>query len=268
MRPFLKWAGNKYKIINHIKEILPKGKRLIEPFAGSCAVFLNTNYSRYLIADQNEDLIDLYQKLKKEGKDFIHYCETFFTSSNNIEEKFYEFRDLFNTTNDPHLKAALFLYLNRHGYNGLCRYNSKGNFNVPFGRHKKPYFPEEEMFFFLKKSKKATFRCADFEDTMNQYKQDDVIYCDPPYVPLSKTAYFTCYHRQGFDEIAQLKLTKKAEELSRKGITVIISNHDTDFTKKAYAKAKIKTLSVRRTISCNITQREKAKEVLAVFEAE
>lgn len=267
MRPFLKWAGNKYQIIDHIKEVLPKGKRLIEPFAGSCAVFLNTNYSRYLIADQNEDLINLYQQLKKGGKDFIHYCKTFFTALNNTEEKFYESRDLFNTTKDPFLKPGLFLYLNRHGYNGLCRYNSKGKFNVPFGRYRKPYFPEEEMFFFYKKLKKASLRCADFEDTMNKYRQGDVIYCDPPYVPLSKTAHFTRYHHQGFDETCQLKLAKKAEELSNEGITIIISNHDTDFTKQAYEKAKIKKLSVRRSISCNITQRKNAKEVLAVFEA-
>jgi len=145
IRPFLKWAGNKYRIIDRVRSSLPKGKRLVEPFAGSCAVFLNTNYENYLINDNNPDLIHLYNILKKEGAAFIKKCRYYFTPKFNDEEQYYKLRKKFNETSDKHKRAILFVYLNRHGYNGLCRYNLKGGYNVPFVRYKSPYFPENEM---------------------------------------------------------------------------------------------------------------------------
>ncbi|MGD8484718.1 MAG: Dam family site-specific DNA-(adenine-N6)-methyltransferase, partial [Thioalkalispiraceae bacterium] len=185
-RPFLKWAGNKFRIMNQIHKLLPAdGKRLIEPFAGSAAVFLNTNYARYLVCDTNPDLINLYNTLKKEGPDFIRYCKRYFTEKNNSAEKYYYYREQFNQTSDIRKRSALFVYLNRHGYNGLCRYNASGGFNVPFGRYQRPYFPEKEMLFFHRKAKRASFKVASFENIMRKARQGDVIYCDPPYVPLS-----------------------------------------------------------------------------------
>ena len=136
MRPFLKWAGGKYRLIERIKEKLPPGKRLLEPFAGSCALSLNTDYDSYWLNDINADLINLYKTLQKDGPSFIAFCRAFFKDTNNTPEKFYELRQQFNTEKDIYSKAALFLYLNRHGYNGLCRYNSSGEFNVPFGQYK------------------------------------------------------------------------------------------------------------------------------------
>jgi DNA adenine methylase len=88
MKPFLKWAGNKYQIIERIKGILPEGKRLIEPFVGSGAVFLNTEFPRYLLSDNNQDLIILYQYLQEEGKKFIDYCSRFFKRK-IIQKKFF-----------------------------------------------------------------------------------------------------------------------------------------------------------------------------------
>ncbi|HWU44443.1 MAG TPA: DNA adenine methylase, partial [Bdellovibrio sp.] len=83
MKPFLKWAGNKFAIIQRIKDVLPPGQRLIEPFAGSAAVFLNTDFSEAILSDINQDLIALYQALKDEGEDFIDYCEAFFSLQYN-----------------------------------------------------------------------------------------------------------------------------------------------------------------------------------------
>ncbi len=132
-RPFLKWAGNKYRIIDHVRESLPQGKRLIEPFAGSAAVFLNTDYEHYIINDNNPDLIHLYNILKKEGATFIKKCRYYFTPRFNNEEQYYKLRQKFNDSRNTYKRAILFVYLNRHGYNGLCRYNLKGGYNVPFG---------------------------------------------------------------------------------------------------------------------------------------
>lgn len=113
---------------------------------------------------------------------------------------------------DQALKACLFLYLNRHGYNGLCRYNAAGYLNVPFGRYKKPYFPEQVMLFFAAKSKRAALRCEDFEQVMRRAGRSDVVYCDPPYVPRSRTANFTAYHVGGFGEADQLRLALAAKK--------------------------------------------------------
>lgn len=266
MKPFLKWAGNKYRIIDKIQAILPKGKRLIEPFTGSAAVFLNTNYDRYILAEKNFDLINLYQRLQNEGEQFIHYCKSFFVAQSNCSEEFYRLRSLFNESGaTEQIRAALFLYLNKHGYNGLCRYNSSGIYNVPFGRQKQGYFPEKEMLTFYKKAKNAKFIYEDFIVTMNKAKFGDIVYCDPPYLPLSKTANFTQYHRQGFTEKQHLLLVKKAKQLAKRGIPVIISNHNTPFISEHYKQAEIKTFTVARSISRNIMNREKAPEILAIF---
>jgi len=266
MRPFLKWAGNKYRVLSLIKAQLPEGTRLIEPFMGSGALFLNTQYPRYLLGEINQDLVNLYKQLKQDDDDFIKRARPYFSPKYNAEKRFYHLRDTFNDSDDPNLKSALFLYLNKFGYNGLCRYNSDGGYNVPFGSYKKPYFPEKEMRYFHKKSKSATFRCMDFIKTMNQAKAGDVVYCDPPYVPLSNSANFTQYHFYGFDEQKQILLADKAKELRQKGVFVMISNHNTPFTKKLYKDAKCIRFSVQRTISCQGQSRNKAPEVLAIYE--
>jgi len=265
IRPFLKWAGNKYRIIDRIKKELPKGKRLIEPFAGSAAVFLNTDYEHYIINDNNPDLIHLYNILKKEGSSFIKKCRYYFSPRFNNEEQYYKIRQKFNKTTDINKRAVLFVYLNRHGYNGLCRYNLKGGYNVPFGRYKSPYFPEKEMLAFHTKAKKAKFVLSGFESIIQSAKNGDVIYCDPPYVPLSPSANFTSYSTGGFNMDKQQQLADLANETAKKGISILISNHNTEFTRKAYAQAQIKNFHVQRFISCNGKKRGTAGELLALF---
>ncbi|WP_246128491.1 Dam family site-specific DNA-(adenine-N6)-methyltransferase [Pleionea sediminis] len=265
VRPFLKWAGGKYRLIDRISKQLPEGKRLIEPFLGSGAVFLNTEYERYLLADINPDLILLYQTLKDEGEVFIDYCQSFFTPRYNQANRYYELREEFNDIDASERKAALFLYFNRHGYNGLCRYNLKGGFNVPFGRYKKPYFPRNEMRFFAKKSRRATFVCQDFEKVMLRARKNHVVYCDPPYVPVSPTAYFTSYAKHGFSLHDQERLAFQAKRLSDRDVTVVVSNHENEITRAMYQGAKIVSFPVKRTISCNGSKRRNADELLAIF---
>jgi DNA adenine methylase len=264
MKPFLKWAGNKYRIVDKIKAMLPPGNRLIEPFAGSAAVFLNTEYKENIVNDVNTDLINLYLVLKEYGPSFIDACKELFVPENNTAEAYYALRDEFNSTTDKVRKASLFLYLNRHGYNGLVRY-SKAGFNVPFGRYKKPYFPFDEMMFFYHKAQTAEFLAEDFETVMRRAVPGDVIYCDPPYVPYSETANFTNYSADGFGPEDQLRLARVAEELAERGIPVLISNHHNEFTLKAYAAAEIQSFDVQRFISCDGANRNKATELLALF---
>lgn len=265
IRPFLKWAGGKFQIINKIRASLPKGARLIEPFVGSGAVFLNTNYNKFILADINADLINLFEHLKFEKHDFIHFCKQFFTAEFNKKSIFLSLRTEFNSTTDSHLKAALFIYLNRHAFNGLMRYNSSGMFNTAFGDYKKPYFPENEMLVFIQKAEKAEFKCADYSVIMGEAIKGDVVYCDPPYVPLSASANFTKYHSTAFGQEDQRRLVELAKELAAKGIPVILSNHDTAFTQNLYQGSSIISFEVQRNISCNGSTRGRAREMLALF---
>ncbi|MGD0153885.1 MAG: Dam family site-specific DNA-(adenine-N6)-methyltransferase, partial [Thermacetogeniaceae bacterium] len=220
---------------------------------------------RYLLADSNQDLINLFLTLQGEGAEFIGYCRSFFTGENNAEGRYYELRQEFNTTSDTRLKSALFLYLNRHAYNGLCRHNLRGGFNVPFGQYRQPYFPGKEMRHFLTRADRAAFRLADFRETMRLARRGDVVYCDPPYVPLSATANFTSYSSGGFGREEQAQLAELAQELAGRGVPVLVSNHATEFTLNAYQSARITCFDVQRFISCDGANRGKVEEVLALF---
>lgn len=265
MKPFLKWAGGKYKIIDRILSALPQADKLVEPFVGSGAVFLNANYKSYLLADTNLDLIDLYLTVQKSGVNFIDYAIELFSPGNNTEEAFYLLRDEFNQCMDVRRRAALFVYLNRHCFNGLCRYNSKGKFNVPFGRYGKPAFPTEEVKNFHLKSQNAEFVRSDFRTTMQSISPGAVVYCDPPYAPLTLTSNFSDYTQEGFGSKDHQDLAAEASSLRARGIPVIISNHDTDYTREIYSEAVISGFDVQRFISSNAGNRTKAAEILAVF---
>ena len=266
LKPFLKWAGGKYRLVERIKDQLPPGRRLVEPFAGSGAVFLNTDYPSFLLSDSNADLINLYQHLKEGGGDFIEHCRRYFTPAANREQEYYRLRARFNGAPGKQEKAALFLYLNRHGYNGLCRYNASGMFNTPFGKYKKPYFPEKEMLYFAQRAQRADFACRDFRKTMMSLEPGDIVYCDPPYAPLSVTANFTEYSGGGFGSREQEELAELAGKLAGRGIPVLLSNHDTEFTRQIYRGAKFTSFKVQRFISCRGNNRNKAAELLALFE--
>lgn len=265
IRPFLKWAGSKYNCLQEVLCALPSGQRLIEPFTGSGVIFMNTQYSSYLMSESNEDLIQIFSSLKERGESFINECQTHFNQESNRKEHYYNMRTKFNNLRHSDERAALFLYLNRHGYNGLCRYNSRGIYNVPFGLYVKPYFPREEMLLFHQKSKCAQFIHNDFRKTFALAQPGDVIYCDPPYVPYSEQTKELPYTQKKFNLEDQMELAELARETAAKGIPVVISNHDTEFTRKHYHKAAIKSFSVSRWINCKVQMRQPVKELIAVF---
>lgn len=265
-RAFLKWAGGKYSLVDDIRSHLPVGDCLIEPFVGAGSVFLNTEYQSYILADINSDLINLYNIVKLRTDDFVRDVRMLFADTFNNPERFYSFRKEFNTSVDPYHRALLFLYLNRHCYNGLCRYNLRGEFNVPFGCYKKPYFPEIELYWFAEKSQNATFICEHYQDTLLKATAGAVVYCDPPYVPLSTTANFTAYHTNNFSIADQQNLARLAYQLSVESqIPVLISNHDTELTRDWYHQATLHVVKVSRTISRNIFSRSKVNELLALY---
>ncbi len=264
-RSFLKWAGGKYSLTEKINDHLPSGTTLVEPFVGAGSVFLNAHFEKYWINDINPDLIGLYQTLKQHPEKLIKACKAMFTAENNQADAYYAIRAQFNATTDTFNRSVMFVYLNRHGYNGLCRYNAKGGFNVPFGRYKAPYFPDNEMRYFAKKLQSAKITCLPFETIFKRARGSQVIYCDPPYVPISKTALFTQYAKNGFSLDDQTELARLAVHATKKQVPVLISNHATDLTTMLYEDAQISTLQVKRSISRDGTKRQPVTEVLALF---
>ncbi|SKA49079.1 Dam family site-specific DNA-(adenine-N6)-methyltransferase [Enterovibrio nigricans] len=268
-RAFLKWAGGKYSLVEDIRKHLPEGKKLIEPFVGAGSVFLNTDFEHYRLADINPDLINLYNLLKQEPTRYIDDVRKLFTQEYNQKSAYLAIREEFNKTKDPYLRSLYFLYMNRHGFNGLCRYNKKGGFNVPFGSYKKPYFPQAELEFFSEKSKKATFVCEGYQQSFKAARRGSVIYCDPPYAPLSTTANFTTYASGGFSLDDQALLGEYARKAAtEKSVPVLVSNHDTPLTRSLYHGAHLNVVRVKRTISRNASGRNKVDELLALFSCE
>lgn len=265
-RAFFKWAGGKYALLDAILARLPHGDVLVEPFLGAGSVFLNSSFKSYILADINPDLIGFYKLLQSCPDRVIQDARLFFVSKNNDKKRYYAFRQQFNQTTDSYERALLFLYLNRHGYNGLCRYNKSGAFNVPFGSYIKPYYPEKELWFFAEKAQKARFFCEDYRQTFTRAQYGHVIYCDPPYAPLSSTANFTGYVNHPFTINEQRYLAYLAERAAGEcKIPVLISNHDTQLTRELYAQAQLDVIRVQRYISRHGHTRCKVRELLAYY---
>lgn len=263
-RSFLKWAGGKRSSLHLIeREIGYIPKRLVEPFVGSGTVFLNIDAEKYLLCDLNEDLINLYNILKENGDAFIKDCHIYFDPKYNDSDRFYDLREKFNNEKDDYKKSILFVYLNRHAFNGLCRYNMSGKFNVPYGKYKNVYFPGKEMLFFYEKAQRSTFIFQDFEKTIKSCIETDVIYNDPPYVPLSKTSSFVNYNLEGFTEKQHRKLAMLGEKSKS---LFLISNHETEFTRKLYCNAdSIITKQINRSISGKAEGRKQVTEILVTY---
>lgn len=267
-RPFLKWAGGKFRLTEQINACFPKGKKcLVEPFVGAGSVFLNSHFERYILVDINADLINLFNFVKQDVERYLSACRAvFFHKNANTADYYYQQRQQFNQSSNSFERAVIFLYLNRFGFNGLCRYNSNQQFNVPFGSHKVHYFPEQELRFFAQKAQRAEFICADFVQAFQLANEDSVIYCDPPYAPLIQESNFTRYSGNDFSQQHQQQLAELARTTAQsRHIPVIISNHDTPFTRNIYRGAKLKKLQVQRFISQHKEKRVQVAELLAVF---
>ncbi|MGF7453744.1 Dam family site-specific DNA-(adenine-N6)-methyltransferase [Mannheimia massilioguelmaensis] len=267
-RSFLKWAGGKFRLMDDINRLLPKRKKcLVEPFVGAGSVFLNSHFERYVLADINPDLINLFNAVKLDVEAYISALKPiFFHPQANTASYYYQRRADFNASEDTFVRSVLFLYLNRFGFNGLCRYNSQNEFNVPFGAYKTHYFPEQELRYFAEKAQSAVFICADFQETFALADEDSVIYCDPPYAPLIQETNFTKYSSHDFSLEHQHHLAMLAKQISQeRHIPVLISNHDTKFTREIYNGAKFKRIKVQRSISQTSERRIKVNELIALF---
>lgn len=267
-RPFLKWAGGKYSLLPELDRLIPAGKRLIEPFVGGGSVFLNSDkHERFLLADVNADLINLYQMLAVVPDSVIYEAMKAFRHLNDAEN-YTEIREAFNAQRlDAVERAAAFLYLNRHCFNGLIRYNLDGFFSVGFGKYKAPYFPEEEIKAFKRKAHACVFMNAGFRRTLALAGDGDVVYCDPPYEPLPGTAGFTNYAAGGFSWDSQVELAESCVAAHQRGAKVVISNSTAPRVIELYEQHgfTLHRVSARRAISSKGSTRETASDVVATL---
>ncbi|EGM2352333.1 Dam family site-specific DNA-(adenine-N6)-methyltransferase [Salmonella enterica] len=265
-RPFLKWAGGKYSSLPELERLIPAGKRLIEPFVGGGSVFLNSDkHERFLLADINADLINLYQMLAVVPDSVIAEAMKAFRHLNDVEN-YTVIREAFNAQKlNATERAAAFLYLNRHCFNGLMRYNLDGFFNVGWGKYKAPYFPEKELMAFRKKSSACVFMNAGFERTLRLAGDGDVVYCDPPYEPMPGTAGFTSYASGGFSWDSQVALAESCVAAHQRGAKVFISNSTAPRVIELYEQHgfTLHRVNARRSISSKGSTRETANDIVA-----
>ncbi|EJV1484446.1 Dam family site-specific DNA-(adenine-N6)-methyltransferase [Enterobacter hormaechei] len=267
-RPFLKWAGGKYSLLPELDRLIPAGKRLIEPFVGGGSVFLNSEkHESFLLADVNADLINLYQMLEVDHIRVCSLAKILFERANS-EVAYKELRDEFNNQRmGAPERAAAFLFLNRHCFNGLIRYNRDGFFNVGWGKYEAPYFPEIEIKTFKQKSHKCVFLNAGYRRTLALAGEGDVVYCDPPYEPLPGTAGFTNYAAGGFSWADQISLAESCVAAHQRGAKVLISNSTAPRVLELYEQHGfiLHHVDARRAISSKGSTRETAKDIVATL---
>lgn len=267
-RPFLKWAGGKYSLLPELDRLIPAGKRLIEPFVGGGSVFLNVEkHESFLLADVNADLINLYQMLEVDHIRVCSLAKILFERANS-EEAYKELRDDFNNQRmGAPERAAAFLFLNRHCFNGLIRYNREGFFNVGWGKYEAPYFPEIEIKAFKQKSHKCVFMNAGYRRTLALAGEGDVVYCDPPYEPLPGTTGFTNYAAGGFSWADQISLAESCVAAHQRGAKVLISNSTAPRVLELYEQHGfiLHHVDARRAISSKGSTRETAKDIVATL---
>lgn len=267
-RPFLKWAGGKYSLLPELDRLIPAGKRLIEPFVGGGSVFLNSDkHESFLLADVNSDLINLYQMLSVVPELVTELAQRMFSGMNS-EEDYCSVRMEFNTQllTGPQ-RAAAFLYLNRHCFNGLIRYNRDGQFNVGFGKYRAPYFPAEEIKAFASMAHSCVFMNAGYRRTLALAGEGDVVYCDPPYEPLPGTAGFTNYAAGGFTWDDQIALAECCVAAHQRGARIVITNSSAPRVIDLYEQHgfTLHHVSARRAISSKGSTRETAADIVAVL---
>lgn len=271
-KPFVRWAGGKRRLIAEIHELIPYKwtptfNSYFEPFVGGGAVAFSLSSSeigltgkKLRINDINEDLISAYKCIRDEPNALIK--ELLRLESQTTKRDFEIMRRF--KPRSPLQKAVRFIYLNKTCFNGIWRVNAKGEFNVPWGKKKNLKLVDEQNLTtisdFLHGSRITNFH---YRKAVASAKKGDLVYFDPPYLPLSRTASFSAYSKEGFNEEEHRALAELIGELTDKGVYVLLSNSDTELTNNIYGKfLNLKTVDLHRTISGRTHGRFKITEII------
>lgn len=271
IKPFLKWAGGKRALADCIMQFMPsRFNAYFEPFVGGGALFFALKAKGLLkskkiyLSDKNSELINAYQVIQNNPKALLKELKSLQT--NHSKEQFYTIRNMDKNENfineDSVFRATRFIYLNKTCFNGLCRYNSKGEFNTPMGSYKNPKIYDEELILNASNALQgAKLFCEDFEEILREVKSGDFVYFDPPYYPLNKTSSFVSY-TDNFLENEQIRLAKLFKNLNSKSVKVLQSNSNTPFIRELYGEFEIIELKAKRAINCKGKGRGEITELL------
>jgi len=288
-KPFVKWVGGKRQLLTDIDRSLPqgfaqrRGVTYVEPFVGGGAVlfYLLSTYheviDRVLINDINPRLVSTYRAVKNDPEKLISLLRQIqseydaLTDESGKKDYFLRMRKRFNEGEKSDTEtAALLIFLNRTCFNGLYRVNSKGEFNVPFGRYARPQICDEET---LRADSNCLQRveitCGDFEAVESDIPGDGLVYIDPPYRPLDATSSFTAYASDGFNDGDQIRLKNFVDRLSARGCHVMLSNSDGSgknpddrFFDNLYTGYLLHRVQAKRSVSANAAKRGRLTELL------
>lgn len=263
--PFLKWVGGKRQLVPRIKNIIPiTTTRLVEPFMGGAAVFFATSHKTGWLNDVNPELVNCYQVVRDKPEALIQ------SLSGHIYEKTYYLNIRALDRGEGGLaalsdieRASRFIYLNRTGFNGMYRVNAKGQFNVPFGRYTNPRICDADGIYACSAHlHRCQISCLDFESVLAEATTDDFIYLDPPYIPLSDTAYFTSYSDAGFNMSDQKRLAEAVKQLDRRGVAFALSNSHCAEVEALYAGFQFHQVEAARNINAKADGRQPVGEYI------
>lgn len=256
----MKWAGGKGQTLPELLSRMPSQfGRYFEPFLGGGALFFASSPGEAFLSDRNPLLINAYAVVRDHVGELVQSL----SRHSPDKEHYYVMRRADPGSLSGVERASWFIYLNRTCYNGLWRVNSRGRFNVPFGRYKSPRIVDEENLIRGSRALRATtIAYADFEEALERAEEGDFVYLDPPYHPVSETAGFTTYVEGGFDLSEQARLAGVFRKLSDAGVLAMLSNSDTEEVRRLYSGFRIETVQAKRPINCRGDRRGAISELI------
>lgn len=268
LTPFVKWAGGKRQLLSQIRERMPKTyNNYYEPFVGGGAVTFELLPDKAIINDINKALINVYRQIRNKPMEFVS-AVTMIDSEmwEDGKEYYYSLREQYN---DKLMKeeydiklAALFVFINKHCFNGLYRVNGKGLFNVPYNNSRNSSITPEMIIMISEYLKNVDILDGDFESACKNAQASDFVFIDSPYAPLNPTS-FESYTKEGFDIESHKRLSDLYDELTRRGCYCMLTNHNTELINELYGNKgyKIDVVNVKRMINSNAANRT-GKEVI------
>jgi DNA adenine methylase len=273
-KPFIKWAGGKGQLVAELLARAPERfSAYHEPFLGGGALFFALQRAgrlagcRVVLSDANQELIDTYLAIRNQVGQVIELLRAH--KARHSSEHFYEVRAQGPEQLRKRVeRAARMIYLNKTGFNGLYRVNSKGKFNVPLGRYKNPLICDEPNLRAVAKAlQPVEIVRAGFEQVLERAKRGDFVYFDPPYVPVSATANFVAYGKDGFSPQHQLGLAQTFAALAKRRVHVMLSNSDAPDVHTLYGAFQIDTVQARRSVNSRRDRRGPVGELIVLGRA-
>lgn len=260
--PFVKWAGGKRQLLTQIRERMPESyNKYYEPFVGGGAVTFELLPGDAVINDINRALINTYRQIRDDAERFLREIQMLDeTMWEDGKQYYYALRKQYN---DKLIKeefdvqlAALFVFMNKHCFNGLYRVNGKGLFNVPYNNSKRESCDKESIMAISEYLKKVTILDGDFEEACREAGKGDFVFLDSPYAPLNPTS-FESYTKEGFDLESHERLARMFDDLTSRGCYCMLTNHNTELIHQLYGNKgyKIDVVSVKRLINSDAKNR-------------